>query len=302
MEQFPGVETVGRFRALRIDFRGKKVVAGFGNSELLWKYRPETGREEKERLQRLARYREVSVSDYLKVKYGLKKGDVVELRTPKGEVEFTVNNTSISYSTMSGFIYMDRRWLEEYWGLDDATSLSVYLTKGQDAGRFIWEIEKKLKGKYSLDMTDNSEFRRDVLRIFDKSFALTYTIELIAIIISLIGVVNALFILVFEKKREISVLRYLGATWLHIREVMVLSAGIIGITGIALGCLMGSAISVVITHVINKISFGWEVSARFPFLPLSILMLLLFITTTLAGLVPSYIARKIDPKAFISFE
>ena len=105
VEHAPGVENVGRYRALQIDFRGRKIVAGFGNSELLWKYRPHISQEEKERIQRLARFPEVSVSDYLRVKYGLKKGDTVELQTPKGAVSFVINNTSISYSTISGFLY-----------------------------------------------------------------------------------------------------------------------------------------------------------------------------------------------------
>jgi putative ABC transport system permease protein len=236
------------------------------------------------------------------VKYGLNKGDTVELQTPKGAVSFVINNTSISYSTMSGFLYMDRRWLKKYWGVDDATSLSVYLAKGVDARKFIRSIDKTLNGKFALDITDNTELRQAALRIFDKSFALTYTIELIAIVISLIGVVNALLILVLEKKRELSVLRYLGASWRHLRRVAALSAGIIGLAGIALGCGMGWAISIVITHVINKISFGWEVGLRMPFIPLAVLMVLLFVTTTAAGLVPASLARKIDPKAFISFE
>jgi ABC-type antimicrobial peptide transport system permease subunit len=83
---------------------------------------------------------------------------------------------------------------------------------------------------------------------------------------------------------------------------MVVSAGIVGIAGIALGFVMGSVISIVITHVINRISFGWEVSVRMPVLSVLLLMTLLFITTLSAGLVPSYFARKIDPKAFISYE
>ncbi len=301
-EAMPGVQKVGRFRSLQLDLFGQKVVAGFGNSELLSKYRPNISREEKERLLRLAQYRELSISDYLKVRYGLKKGDVLHLRTPKGEVAFTINNTSISYSTMSGFIYMDRRWLKEYWGLDDATQLSVYLAKGYSAKNFIRQFKQEIGNAFAVDITDNADFRSAVLKVFDKSFALTYTIELIAIVISLIGVVNALLILVFERKREISVLRYLGASWQQIRQVMVVSAGIVGIAGILLGFVMGSVISVVITHVINRISFGWEVSVRMPVLSVLLLMALLFITTLAAGLVPSYFARKIDPKAFISYE
>jgi putative ABC transport system permease protein len=302
VENMPGVEKVGRYRALQLDLFGQKVVAGFGNSDLLSKYRPNIGSEEKKRLQRLAQYREMSISDYLKVKYRLKRGDIVYLQTPKGKIAFTVTNTSISYSTMSGFLYLDRRWLKEFWGLDDATQLSVYLAKGQSAGRFIQQLKQTIGNSYALDITDNADFRHAVLRIFDKSFALTYTIELIAIVISLIGVVNALLILVYERKREISVLRYLGATWKQISRVMLTSAGIVAVAGIILGFLMGSAISIVITHVINRISFGWEVSVRMPFLTIFSLMLLLFISTLVASLIPSYLARRIDAKAFISSE
>ncbi len=302
ISHLPGVKTVGRYRALELDFHGQKIVAGFGSANLLARYRPGINGEERERLQRLSDYPEVLISDYLKVKYGLKVGDTIELQTPKGKAAFTVNNTAVSYSTMSGFLYLDRRWLKEYWGIDDATSLSVYLAQGEDPGRFRNEVEKALGSSYALDITDNNELRHGVLRVFDRSFALTYTIELVAIIISLIGVVNALLILVFERKREISVLRYLGASWLDIRLIMVLSAATVGIAGIVLGMFMGSAISVVITQVINKISFGWEVSLQMPFLSVFMLMALLLVTTIIAGLVPSFLARKIDPKAFISFE
>ena len=65
---------------------------------------------------------------------------------------------------------------------------------------------------------------------------------------------------------------------------------------------MGRAISIVITNVIKKSSFGWEVGLRMTFVPLAVLMAFLFVTTTAAGLVPALLARKIDPKAFISFE
>jgi ABC-type lipoprotein release transport system permease subunit len=54
--------------------------------------------------------------------------------------------------------------------------------------------------------------------------------------------------------------------------------------------------------VINKISFGWEIHFRPPFLYLFIVCGILFLTTLLAGLIPSMVAKKTDPKRFISFE
>ncbi len=300
--QLPGVDRASAYRALRIRFRGRTIVAGFGNSESLWKDRPNISGEEKERLQRLALERAVSVSDYIAVQYRLKKGDVIAVETPKGPVSFVINSTSISYSTMSGFLYFDRRWLKEFWGLDDATQISVYLKKGEDPAAFTERLRKRLGRTYALDITDNSELRRSVLAVFDRSFAITNAIEMIAIVISLIGVVNALLILVLEKKRDIATLRYLGASWGDIRRVMVLSAGVVGASGIVLGAFMGAGISMAITHVINKISFGWEVVFRVPLLTVWLFMALLLVITLLAGLIPAFLARKIDPKAYISFE
>jgi putative ABC transport system permease protein len=301
---YPEVAAMDRFRVLNVDLFGKNVVAGFGETGNLRRYgnKKYIGEGDQKRLKRLEEEKEVSISDYLGIRYGLKKGDVIELQTPKGKEQFTINNTFISYSTTSGFVYLDRRWLRELWGIDDATQVSVYLEEGVDAGKFAGKLKKRLLKDYSLEIMNNRELRERILAIFNRSFTITYAIELIAIIVSLIGMINALLILVLEKKREMSIIRYLGGSWTQIRNMIVLSAGIIGLTGIFLGTIMGPAISMVIIHVINRLSFGWDVSFRIPLLPLSILTVILFLTSLSAGYLPSKVARRVDPKAYISFE
>jgi len=66
--------------------------------------------------------------------------------------------------------------------------------------------------------------------------------------------------------------------------------------------VMGLLMSLIFINVINKISFGWEIHFRVPVLYLFFVTSILFLTTLLAGLIPSRVARKIDPKRFISFE
>jgi putative ABC transport system permease protein len=300
---FPEVEDMGRFRALPVDVFGQKVIAGFGDSAIWRKHgKKETFSSDGEERPATEMRKTASISDYLKVKYHLQIGDEIEIGTPEGKVKFFVRYSSISYSTTSGFIYLDRHWLREFWGLDDATQISLYLREGVDVEQFMAKLKRELPNEYALEMTNNRELRENSLAIFDKSFALTYAIEVIAIVISLIGVLNMLLILVLEKKREISIIRYLGGSWDQIRKIIILSAGIVAVGGLLLGTFMGPVIGMVIIHVINKISFGWEVSFRAPYLYLFILMVLLFITTLTAGIIPSKAARKIDPKAFISFE
>ncbi|MEW6215058.1 MAG: FtsX-like permease family protein, partial [Nitrospirota bacterium] len=289
---------------LQLELFSRKVIAAFADVEVKRKYSgiKYFDREQEERLKEMENSKKVGISDYLSTKYGLKRGDTIELKTPKGKETFTINDIFSSYSTTSGFIYIDRKWLKEFWGLDDATQISIYVKKGVDINQFIHKLKERLLNQYSLEIMNNKELRERVLNIFNKSFAITYAIELISIIVSLIGVINTLLALVFERKREISIIRFLGGSWKQIQHALILSAGIVGITGIFLGTIMGPLMSIIFIHVVNKISFGWEVHFKIPFLYLSFVTMILFLTTLSAGLIPSKVARRIDPKRFISFE
>ncbi|MCL5023530.1 MAG: FtsX-like permease family protein [Nitrospirae bacterium] len=280
----PGVARIDRFRALSVDFHGRKVVAGFGLRETM------------------ARDNIAGISRYLAIRYGLKKGDAFTLETPKGRQTFVVGDVFNSYSTTSGFLYLDRKVLTKYWGLDDATQLGITLQKGVDADRFIGALKERLPGGYALEIMNNETLRRKVLAIFDRTFAITYAIELIAILVSLLGVINTLLALVLERKREISILRYLGCSWEQIRRLLLFAAGTVAASGILWGILLGSLMSVIFIDVINTLSFGWEIRFTVPALYLSAVMAALFLTTLAAAIIPSKVAKRTDPKRFISFE
>ncbi len=299
IEESPGVAGVDRFRTLYIDFRGRKVVAGFGDTEITKRFAIE---QEEQGVRETGAGREVGISSYLSEKYDLKRGDTVEIPTPAGKEKFVIADTFSSYSTTSGFIYMDRKWLKTFWGLDDSTQLGIYLKKGVDADAFIRELRDRLGPVYSVDIMNNRELRDRVVSIFDRTFAITYAIEFISIVVSLIGVVNTLLAVVLERKREIGIIRYLGGSWSQIKAVLVISAGIVGVGGILLGAVLGLLMSIIFITVINKISFGWEIHFHLPVLYLALVTSALFVTTLVAGLIPARVARRIDPKRFVSFE
>lgn len=303
VEGLPEVAGVDRFRTLRIDFHGRQIVAGFGDRDMRRRSGhfidtgaggPAGGGPGSDKI--------IGISKFLEIKFGLKVGDEMEIRTPKGPEHFVVHDIFSSYSTTSGFVYLDRKWLKKYWGLDDATQLGIYLKKGADVDGFIERMKQVLPPGFSLEITNTAQLRAQVLSIFDRTFAITYAIELISIIVSLIGVINTLLALVLERKREISIFRYLGGGWEQIRLILVLSAGIVGAAGILLGGAMGPLMSVIFIEVINKVSFGWEIHLSVPFLYLALITTVLFFITLSAGLIPLKVARRIDPKRFISFE
>jgi putative ABC transport system permease protein len=281
------------------------VIAGFADIEVKRKYlsRRYGDREYEEILKEMESDEPVAgISEYLSIQYGLKKGDTIRLQSPAGDVVFRINDISSSYSTTSGYVYIHRKWLKKYWGLDDTTQMSAYVRKDTGTDQLVRRLKERLLPEYSLEIMNNQELRNKVLDIFNKSFAITYAIEFISIIVSLIGVINTLLALVFERKREISVIRYLGGSWGQVQQTLVLSAGIVGVTGIFLGALMGPLMTMILIHVVNKISFGWEIHFRIPFLYLFGVMLILFLTTLFAGFLPSKVAKRIDPRRFVSFE
>jgi len=78
------------------------------------------------------------ISEFLSIKYGLKKGDSNRASDSRAEERHSGLMTSFELcDNQPVFIYLDRKWLKEYWGLDDATQISAYLKKDADADRFI---------------------------------------------------------------------------------------------------------------------------------------------------------------------
>jgi putative ABC transport system permease protein len=305
VRKLPEVAGVDRFRALQVEVSGKKTIAGFGDTAVKRQHMSKDYKDkeyEKSLEQMSGNVPVAGISDFLSMKLGFGKGDLISIHTPSGMQSFTVNDVFASYSTTSGFIYLDRKWLKEYWKIDDVTQFSVYLHEGADIDRTIQKIRSMLSHHYSLEIMNNRELREKVIKIFDKSFAITYAIELICLTVSLIGIVNTLLSLVFERKREFSILRYLGASWKQLERTFLLSSAFIGASGIFLGGLMGPLMSVIFIYVVNKVSFGWKISFHVPFLSLFLVICILFLTALLSGLLPSKAAKKIDPRRFISFE
>lgn len=302
---YPEVDGVDRFRALHLDLFGKKVIAGFADVDVKRKFlhRKHPDRRFEGILSGLeADEPVVDVSDYLAAQHRLTERDSISIATPIGPVKFRINDISSSYSTTSGFLYFHRKWLTKYWGLDDTTQMSLYLRPGTDVDGFIARLKSRLLPHYALEIMNNGELRNRIMDIFNKSFAITYAIEIISIVVSLIGVVTTLLSLVIERRREISILRYVGTDWRRIRHAFMLSAGCTGVAGIALGTVLGLLMSIILIKVVNTLSFGWEIRFTAPLHLLAVLSALIFVTTLFAGYLPAVAAKKIDPKRFVSFE
>src|SRR6202171_6677373 len=116
------------------------------------------------------------------------------------------------------------------------------------------------------------ELRRRSLAIFDRSFAVTYALEAIAIVIGLAGVTSSFAALAWSRRREFGVLRFLGLRRREVLRLLAVEGAATGALGALIGLVAGAAISLVLVHVVNRQSFHWRLEVHWPFAALAALI------------------------------
>ncbi len=163
-------------------------------------------------------------------------------------------------------------------------------------------VTSALRGRFALRVRTNATLRRIVLRIFDRTFAVTYALEAVALAVAVLGVFNTLTALVLERRREIGLLRVLGASAARVKRAIRYEAAAIGGLGVGLGALAGGAMSLVLVHVINRQSFGWTIAMHVPWGFLAAALGLVLLATLAAASRPAGLAAATDVAAALKEE
>jgi len=108
------------------------------------------------------------------------------------------------------------------------------------------------------------EIRALSLRAFDRTFAVTYALELAAVGIGLVGLSSSFGALALARRREFGVLRHIGMTRRQIGEMLATEGFVVSAIGLAVGLALGFAISLILIHVVNRQSFHWGMDLSLP--------------------------------------
>ncbi len=206
----------------------------------------------------------ILLSEVLAGFLGLEAGQQLELPTPSGPRMFPIVGVFYDYATDGGKIVMDRDTYRRWWTGDDAmTVFPVYLAAGADAARVRETILNRLsdlnRNGAGPSIVSNVELRREILDIFDRTFLLTYALEVIAVLIAVLGIVNTLVTSVLERRREFATLQAIGASEGQIQALILWEASYLGAIGAFLGIGGGIALSYMLIKIVNKQSFGWTI-------------------------------------------
>jgi len=293
----PGIAAVDRLREYEISYEG--MPAGLGSIELniLRSYHKAdflSGRRTNDVLAELRDTNAVLVSEPFANKHHLRAGDSITFSLGSEIASFRIVDVYYDYSSERGTILMDRDVMLRYLSDPAASNLAIYIAPGARIEDVRTAVEKAAAGHRVLMFT-NRDLRGEALRIFDRTFAITYALEAIAILIAVMGVAGALLALVIDRRRELGLFRFLGATSMQIRKLIVIEAGLIGLLANVAGIALGFALSLILIFVINKQSFGWTIQFHWPIAVLLGALTLVYTATILAGLYPAHVAVYLNP-------
>ncbi len=293
----PGVAAIDLLREYEISYEGMPARLGSVELSILRSYHNVdflSGRRTNQVLAELRDSNIVLISEPFANKHHLRAGDSITLSLGESRVPFRVADIYYDYSSERGTILMDRNVLLRYVPDPAPSNLAIYVARTARIDTVRAEIDQAA-AEYRVLVFSNRDLRGEALRIFDRTFAITYAMEAVAVIVAVMGIAGALLALVIDRRRELGLLRFLGAAVGQIRKLIVMEAALIGLLANFAGIALGFALSLILIYVINKQSFGWTIRFHWPVTVLLGALTVVYAATVIAGLYPARVAMRLNP-------
>jgi putative ABC transport system permease protein len=212
----------------------------------------------------------------------------VTLYTDAGPVTFPVAGIYRDYSNSQGTVMMDLDLYRQHWNDQTITAALMVLEPGVSVDETVAELRQSLQGIQGAIVRPNAALRAEALAVFDRAFAITAALQLLAAIVAFIGVLSALLSLQLERARELGLMRAVGLTVEQLRNLVLLETGLMGSIAGLLAMPTGLTLAIILIFIINRRSFGWTMSLHLDPLIFLQALLLAVVAALLAGLYPAF--------------
>lgn len=244
------------------------------------------------------------ISEVMADLYGWRPGDVIALplggvargeKAPparlrprfadeRGLPRFIVAGVWRDYARQQGAVLIER---DVYIALTrdaEANEAALWLDPGT-APESVERAIAQLPGGENLDLSTPGRIREISLRVFDRTFAVTYALEAVAVIIGLFGLWSSFGTLVLARRREFGMLRHIGMLRRQIGAMLAAEGALLSALGLCAGLALGWVIGLVLIHVVNRQSFHWGMELHMPWGSLGGFALAMLALATITALV-----------------
>jgi putative ABC transport system permease protein len=234
------------------------------------------------------------ISEALQDLYGYKVGDAIALPLAGRMIPFTVAGVWRDYARLSGSIVISKDTYQADTGDTGANEGSVWLRPGVEAASMEKLLRSRLNDGDALEITTTAALHERSLQIFDRAFAITYALEVIAVIIGLTGVSFAASSTALARRAEFGMLRHIGMLRTQVIGMLADEGILTSAFGVIYGLALGIALSLVLVYVINRQSFNWSIDLDVPARLLALLSLVLISAAAVTAVVSGRAALSQD--------
>ncbi|MFT5450260.1 MAG: putative ABC transport system permease protein, partial [Gammaproteobacteria bacterium] len=237
----------------------------------------------------------VLISEPFSRRTRLGTGDVVRLHSDLGVRSLHVAGVFRDYASEHGLMIMGIGAYRAMFGDAGISGLAIALLDDADATATVAEIERMAGTQVQLRVRAQAAIRDASVIIFDRTFAITRVLQWLATLVACVGVLSALTALALERGKEMAVLRAQGMTRGNLLVLLQCQSLAMGLIAGLLALPLGTAMALVLTHVINRRAFGWSMEFHLPLEVLGHTVLIAVIAALLAGLYPAWRLSRSNP-------
>lgn len=213
------------------------------------------------------------ISEAVRDVHGYAPGDAVRLPIRGRMVEFHVAGVWRDYVRQTGAIVVPRAAYLEASGDPLVNEAWIWLQGGADPDEAAAAMRASLRAGDEIEIREPGRIRALSLEAFDRTFAVTYALQLAALVIGLFGISVGTSAQLLARRRQLGVLRHMGLDMRDLRRMAAIEGALLGSLGALIGIASGLAMSLVLVHVVNRQSFHWSMDLHVPW-------------SALAGLIP----------------
>jgi putative ABC transport system permease protein len=243
----------------------------------------------------------VVINEPMANRYGLTLGDEVTLYTDAGPRPFRVVGVAYDFDVQPGLVMADAVYRAN-WDDTAVSAVALFVAPGADVDAAVTELRAAFAGRADLVIRSNRGTRQSALDVFDRTFAITIALRLLATIVAFIGILSTLMSLQLERSREIGVLRASGMTRRQLWRLTLLETGLLGSVAGLVAMPTGFLLALVLIYIINLRSFGWTLSMHLRPDDFVQAFAVAMVAALLAGLYPAWRMGRTQPADALRME
>ncbi|MCK4897635.1 MAG: FtsX-like permease family protein [Anaerolineales bacterium] len=211
----------------------------------------------------------------------------LSLNTDLGLREFPIAGIYYDYSSTQGTVLMSLDIYRQHWEDQAINAIAINLEPNVDSDQVVIGLKEEMSDKQSLVIRSNQVLRFEVLEVFDRTFAITGALQLLATIVAFIGVLSAFLSLELERQRDFGILRSIGMTMRQLWGLILLETSLMGSIAGLLAAPTGYVLAYILVYIINRRSFGWTLQMQVLPEPFLQALLVAVLAALLAGIYPA---------------